>query len=125
MQGVTPEEVDEAVSFLFVSDFSALDTPEETEPKEAEPQETKPEEPEPDERKPAETEPDETKPGETEPDETTSGETTPSETESSDTNPETSDPEPPRLPGNHISIPPIFANPENRRCFYNKALAYK
>lgn len=83
MQGVTSEEVDEAVSFLFVSDFSALDTPEETEPKEAEPQETKPEEPEPDETKPGETEPDETKP---------------SETESSDTNPETSDPEPPASP---------------------------
>ena len=88
MQGVTSEEVDEAVSFLFVSDFSVLDTPEETEPKEAEPQETKPEEPEPDE----------TKPGETGPDETTSGETTPLETESSDTNPETSDPEPPASP---------------------------
>lgn len=78
MQGVTSEEVGEAVPFLFVSDFSALDTPEETEPKEAEPQETKPEEPEPDETKP--------------------GETTPSEAESSDTNLETSDPEPPASP---------------------------
>ena len=103
MEGVTPEEVEEAVSFLFVPDFGTLNAPEETKPEKTEPEETKPEETKPEETKPDETEPEETKSEETKPEEAEPGETVPEKTQPSETKPDEAKPE---VPGSEALISP-------------------
>ena len=93
MQGITPEEVDEAVSRLFVSNSSTLNAPEEIKPDETKPEETKPDDTKPDDTKPDDTKPDDTRPDDTRPDETKPDETKPDDTKPDETKPDETKPD--------------------------------